>query len=313
MPTSPAASAGRRSDLTFTLEALQPVIERGAESDVLNPSVVRTPSGLLNFYSAFDGQSWRTVLASSGDGIHWRPGETIRRDPHTWESNYIAANGTALLHGGQFWRWFEAGPRDALRIGLARSPDTHTWRKEEEPVLDRGPYMSWDERDVADPYAIRIGSYFYLYYLGQDRADPPRQRIGLARSSDGIHWTKLRANPILELGAPGAFDEAGLGEPAVWASHGFYWMLYTGRDFAERRRMGLARSTDGVHWRKLAAVFAGTEGWDSEVICDPTVLLEGSEIRVWFGGGDLTAGPTKNMHGQIGYGLLRPAHATLAK
>jgi predicted GH43/DUF377 family glycosyl hydrolase len=306
--------SGGDPGLSFVLDTLpQPVIARGAESDVLNPSVVRVPSAYLNFYSAFDGDSWRTVLAHSPDGIHWQPGETIQRPgPRTWEGRYMAANGTALVRDGQFWHWFEAGPKGALRIGLARSAGARTWQTESQPVLGSGPYMSWDERDVADPYVIRIGSYFYMYYLGQDRADPPRQRIGVARSGDGIRWTKLRTNPILELGDPGAFDEAGLGEPAVWSSHGFYWMLYTGRDFAELRRVGLARSTDGVHWRKLPAVFAGTQAWDSKVLCDPTVLVEGSEIRVWFGGGDV-ASPDERLHGQIGYGILRPVHATLAK
>jgi len=300
--------------LTFALDTQpEPVLPRGSESDVLNPSVVRTPSGLLNFYSAFDGQSWRTMMALSNDGVHWATGHTIQRpDPRTWEASYMAANGSVLVQDGQLWHWFEAGPKGALKIGLARSTDASMWRKESAPVLDTGPYMSWDERDVADPYAIRIGPYFYMYYLGQDRAEPPRQRIGVALSRDGVQWTKLRTNPILELGDPGAFDEAGLGEPAVWNSHGFYWMLYTGRDSGERRRMGLARSTDGVHWQKLPTVFAGTQAWDAQVLCDATVLIEGSEIRVWFGGG-YAASPDENLHGQIGYGILRPVHATLAK
>jgi len=76
--------------------------------------------------------------------------------------------------------------------------------------------------------------------------------------------------------------------------------------------MGLARSTDGVHWRKLAAVFSGAHEWDSKVICDPSVLVENGEIRVWFGGGDV-ASPDENLHGQIGYGTLHPVDATLAK
>jgi predicted GH43/DUF377 family glycosyl hydrolase len=155
---------------------------------------------------------------------------------------------------------------------------------------------------VADPYVIRQGGYFYLYFLGQDRAR--RQRLGVARSEDGFHWQKLRSNPILELGDDGAFDENGLGEPAVWQSHGFYWMLYTGRDRAENRRLGLARSTDGVHWQKLRAVFSGSQPWDSKVICDPTVEVHGDEVRVWFGGGDV-ARPDENLNGQIGYGILR--------
>jgi predicted GH43/DUF377 family glycosyl hydrolase len=132
----------------------------------------------------------------------------------------------------------------------------------------------------------------------------------LARSRDGVHWEKLRTNPILELGDIGAFDENGLGEPAVWEAKGFYWMLYTGRDVHENRRLGLARSTDGVHWKKLPVVFAGTEPWNSKVICDPSVIASDTEVRVWFGGGNV-ARPDENINGQIGFGILRPASATL--
>ena len=170
--------------------------------------------------------------------------------------------------------------------------------------------MSWDERGVADPWVMRVEPYFYLYYLGQDRAG--RQRLGVARSRDGIGWEKLRSAPLLGSGGAGAFDENGLGEPAVWNSHGFYWMLYTGRDREEHRRLGLARSLDGVHWLKLTAVFGGAEAWDSKVVCDASVLVEGDAIRVWFGGGDV-ASPDENLNGQIGYGVLRPVSATVAK
>ena len=156
---------------------------------------------------------------------------------------------------------------------------------------------AWDERAVADPYVIRIEPYFYMYYLGQDRA--VRQRIGVARSGDGVHWEKLRANPLVEMDE----EEAGIGEPAVWQSHGFYWMLYTVRDFAENRCLRLARSTDGVHWTKLAVHYKGTQPWNSKVICDPTVVVEGDRIQVWFGGGDV-ASPDENLHGQIGFATL---------
>jgi len=247
-------------------------------------------------------------LAASGDGTHWqKQGVILSPDPQTWEGSYIAANGSALWYENQFWYWYQAGPRERPRIGLARAVDTHSWRKEPRPVLEPGPYGSWDEYGVADPDVVRIEPYFYLFYLGQDRAR--RQRLGVARSTDGVRWEKLRANPVLELGDPGAFDENGLGEPAVWNSHGFYWMLYTGRDTAENRRLGLARSTDGVHWRKLRTVFSGNQPWDAKVVCDPTVEVAGGVIRVWFGGGDV-ASPDENLHGQIGMAILRPVSTT---
>jgi hypothetical protein len=288
--------AGGDPRATYAWEPLAtPVIGRAAEwdsHDALNPSVV----GRDMFYSGFDGQTWRTLHARSGDGIHWEKlGVVLAPEPKTWEGSYSAANGSALAYANRLWYWYVSGPQEVPRIGLARD-----WRKERAPVLETGPRGAWDERGVADPYVIRIEPYFYMYYLGQDRAR--RQRLGVARSRDGIGWEKLRTNPMLELGDEGAFDENGLGEPAVWTARGFYWMLYTGRDLHENRRLGLARSTDGVYWKKLAAVFAGTEAWNSKVICDPSVD-EGS--RVWFGGGDV-ARPDENIHGQIGYATLRP-------
>jgi len=301
--TLPPLSGGPYITFRFD-ERPTPVLGRDEFVDALNPSVLRGPAGLVNYFSAFDGRTWHTMTAASTEGLRWDDGKMILSpDLSTWEGGYIAANGAALLHGSQVWYWYQAGPKPHPRIGLMRT---------RQPVLDYGPYMSWDERATADPDVIRIGSYFYMYYLGQDRAEPPRQRLGVARSTDGIHWEKWRGNPILELGAPGTFDENSLGEPAVWSSHGFYWMLYTGRDVQENRRMGLARSTDGVHWRKLAAVFSGAHEWDSKVICDPSVLVENGEIRVWFGGGDV-ASPDENLHGQIGYGTLHAVDATLAK
>ena len=283
-----------------------PVLAPGAwdSADVLNPSVVRRGGAYFNFYSGYDGKTWHTGLATSSDGIHWlKQGKILSPLADSWEGAYISANGSALLDGAEFFYWYQAGPREAPEIGLARSADGRTWSRLRAPVLETGPRGSWDERGTADPYVIRDAGFYYLYYLGQDRAR--RQRLGVARSSDGVHWWKLRANPILELGAYGAFDENGLGEPAVWQSGGKYQMLYTGRDRYENRRLGLARSGDGVTWEKLPGSFAGAESWNSKVICDPSVLIEGGSIRVWFGGGDV-ASPDENLHGRIGVARLIP-------
>jgi predicted GH43/DUF377 family glycosyl hydrolase len=283
------------------------VLPRGEGSgfdavDTLNPSVVRFQGSYYNLYSGFDGKTWHTGLATSPDGIAWtRRGLVISPDPATWEGSYIAANGTVLAEGNEFRYWYQGGIPP--RIGLARSKDAVHWEKLAKPVLEPGPRGSWDERGVADPYAIRVEGQYYLFYLGQDRAR--RQRLGVARSADGVNWTKLRSNPILELGPAGTFDENGLGEPAVWAQRGYYWMLYTGRDRYENRRMGLARSRDGANWERVpgAPVLAGTEPWDSKVVCDPTVELDGDMVRVWFGGGDRPS-PDERLNGQIGFGTL---------
>jgi hypothetical protein len=38
-------------------------------------------------------------------------------------------------------------------------------------------------------------------------------------------------------------------------------------------------------------------------MCDPSVEVTPSGIRVWFGGGDV-AHPAENIHGQMGVGVL---------
>ena len=299
----PPESAGPRAPFVWEASP-QPVIALGDRDsvDVLNPSVVRFRNEYLNLYSAYDGTTWVTALAASPDGLTLQKRGRIVA-PAGSEGHYIAANGSALVSGDEILYWYEAG--DPFYIALARSSDAVHWTKSG-AVLNPGPRGSFDERGVADPYVIRAGNRYYMFYLGMDRAR--RQRLGVAQSEDGVRWEKLRDNPILELGARGAFDEQGLGEPAVWSSGGFYWMLYTGRDRPEHRKIGLAKSSDGIHWERDTKFtpIAGSEAWDREVICDPTVEVTPQGVRVWFGGGDV-ASPDQNLHGQIGMGMLKSA------
>jgi len=283
----------------------EPVLQRGGRGewdavDVLNPSVIRQGDAYYNFFSGYDGKTWHTGLAVSGDGVTWhKEGRILSPDAGTWEGGAMAANGSALTDESGILYYYQAG--EPYGIGLARSRNGHQWQRNGAPVLARGPYGSWDEGGIGDPYVIRGGRGYYMFYLGTDRAR--QQRLGVAESDDGVSWYKLRSNPILELGEYGSFDANGLGEPAVWASRGYYWMLYTGRDRGEMRRLGLARSRDGVRWEKLPQVISGGAAWDSKVICDATVLANGDQVTVWFGGGDV-AHPVQNINGQIGMAAL---------
>ncbi len=285
-----------------------PVLGRGPGGawdgvDALNPSVVQWNGRFYNLYSGFDGRAWHTGLATSADGRSW---EKFAGNPvlsplaGSWETDF-AANGSVVYDGGQFLYWYQGG--HPARIGLARSPDARRWQRQGLPVLDPGPAGSWDEAGVADPYVIPCGRTYYMYYLGQNRRDI--QRIGLARSVDAVHWQKFIDNPVFDLGPPGAFDERGLGEPAVFRAGEEFYMIYTGRNAAEQRRLGVARSSDGTHWRRTATAgpIAGERPWNSQVVCDPTLWAGPGRLWLWFGGGDV-ARPDQNLHGQIGLATL---------
>ena len=307
------ASCNRYADFTLPQLPAAPPLELhfipsptpvlSGTGDLLNPSVALHDHRYFNFYSQFDGRTWHTHLAESTDGQKWTSSARILSpDPQSWEGSYIAANGSAFNENGQWLYWYQSGPREHPSIGVASSRDPHNLHKHAQPVLSPGPRGSFDEEAVADPYVIRLSSWFYMYYMGMDRAR--RQQIGLARSPDGFVWEKLRSSPVVHVSSLGGMDENGLGEPAVWQSNGWYWMLFTGRDSHEYRTLGLARSSDGVNWLRSAQVFRGAEPWNEKVLCDPTVLVEGQNIKVWFGGGDI-ASPDENLHGQIGYGQMK--------
>src|SRR5689334_16658349 len=98
--------------ITFTPRP-GPVFPRAQWRDRLNPSV----DGGTMLYSAYDGQRWITGRATSPDGFAWTDhGAVLQPEAHTWEGSYIAANGSLL---GDLY-WYEAGPREKLKIGLAR-------------------------------------------------------------------------------------------------------------------------------------------------------------------------------------------------
>ncbi len=280
----------------------EPVIERGTALDVLNPSVVAWRGEYLNLYSQFDGKSWATMLASSKDGIAWTGNRKILSPSEAWEGTYIAANGGVAVHREQLLYSYQAGEKGHSVIGIAISVDGRNWKKHSGPVLGLGPRMSWDEMSIGDPYLLSVGDDVYLFYLGEDRAR--RQRLGIAKSKDGITWTKLRGGPLLELGGAGDFDENGLGEPAVFTANNQWVMMYTGRDRKEQRAMGYAVSRDGKTWEKQKEpVLRGMSAWNKAVVCDATVLMEAGRARIWFGGGDLPK-PDERLNGQIGYAEL---------
>jgi hypothetical protein len=162
-----------------------------------------------------------------------------------------------------------------------------------------GANSTWDSSGVADPYVVVEKDRWYLYYLGMNES--AIQRLGVAVSEDGINWTKSASNPILDVGAAGSFDENGLGEPSVYYMAPYYYMLYTGRNAAEQRNIGLAVSLNGIDWKKMSSEgeFERIEAWNSEVICDTTFMKLDDALVVYYGGGNV-ASPDQNLNGMIG-------------
>ncbi len=278
--------------------------------DVLNPSVIRWNDTYYNYYSGYDGDTWRTGLALSEDGVHWVKSEDnpvldIRED--CWDASYIAANGSAIVYKDKVYYYYQGLERgtDASAIGLAISSDgEHFEQRTMLPVLRGGE--DWECAGVGDPYVISFRGRLFMYYLGMDALGI--QRLGVAFSDNGIDWAAYENNPIMDLGVRGAFDEKGLGEPSVIYQAPYFYMLYTGRNAEEQRNIGMAVSLDGVTWVKLhdrGMADLSKNTWNNQVICDTTLLeKENGDLWVWYGGGNVPS-PAENLNGMIGCFTMR--------
>jgi predicted GH43/DUF377 family glycosyl hydrolase len=308
-----AQSANIPSNAPLTIDSVDPTpcLTRGTigawdSGDLLNPSVIRFKGHLFNYYSGFDGKVWHTGVALSDDGVLWKKYDKnpiLSPSQKDWDVSYISANGSAVLWGQKVLYFYQGvDSYGVTNIGLATSEDGFTFSKLPKPVLAIGPLHTWDSAAVGDPYVIAKGDTLYLYYLGQN--DRFVQRLGVARSKDGIRWEKLISNPVLEVGAAGTFDENGLGEPSVTHVPPYFYLIYTGRDAKENRNIGYAISTDGVNWKKMSTrglLSSEQRGnWASSVVCDTTLLSKGNgKFLVWFGGGN-KPDPAQNLNGEVG-------------
>ncbi len=191
-----------------------------------------------------------------------------------------------------------------LTVAVAQTPPPGNWVKDPaNPVLGPGALDSWDSGGVLAPAVLAEGTGFQMWYAATGTA-VANMAIGRATSSNGSAWVRYANNPVLVSGAPGAWDSAGVEDPAVVKKDGVYHLWYTGHDAAGGRRVGHATSPDGMVWTKDPAnpvLQPGPEGaWDVKGVRPGTVLFIGGEYRMWYMG--------SNVAGTAGIGLATSAN-----
>jgi len=106
-------------------------------------------------------------------------------------------------------------------------------------VLGPGPVRSWDYRlyGMVTPRIIKFGHYYALFYIGADgdRVDwddtgPRHRALGVALSTDGVHFNKHPYNPVYRfstLDDPHLNQEEGIFSMAGYEKNGKLMMYVT--------------------------------------------------------------------------------------
>lgn len=191
--------------------------------------------------------------ATSPDAVNWTKygSNPIVDHEVAWEGDEVAAK-TVLLESGTFKMWYHGGGAPGRQIGYATSSDGIAWTKDGgNPIFTVGAGGQWDDENVCEPCVIKVGSMYFMYYWGFKTATTLGS-LGLATSSDGITWTRHPANPVVEVGASGQWDDSNVGMPSVIYANGLFHMWYSGSGSGSPNDdgVGYAYSEDGYRWKK---------------------------------------------------------------
>lgn len=235
--------------------------------------------------------SWRTrrscAVAFSDDGIHWsEPQITLAYDESTGWEDRISRN-CVLKIDGLYKMWYTGQARGHSYIGYAESTDgIHFERKSAEPIMMSE--FPWERESVMNPCVLFENGEYRMWYSAGETYEP--NVLAYATSKDGIHWNKIRFNPIFVCDADNVYEQARIGGCQVIKTENEYYLFYIGYEDIDTARVCLAKSKDGiVQWEKspLNPIISPDPGqWDGEACYKPSALWNEEENKwmLWYNG-----------------------------
>ena len=172
------------------------------------------------------------------------------------------------------------------RLGYATSRDGVLFSPRSEPVFV--PETDYEkDGGVEDPRLVKLGDLYYLTYTGYNKQDA---QLCLATSRDLIHWQR---KGVLLPAYKGKWNVGWTKSGAIVTDKvgGKYWMYYLGTALDRTDQMGIAYSTDLVHWTDAldSPVLPRRAGhFDSRVVepGPPPILTEDGIFLIYNGADD---------------------------
>ena len=129
------------------------------------------------------------------------------------------------------------------------------WRRDpRNPILPPGPDGSYDCTACMNPFVLRVGDEYRLYYGGGDSQGHRRICLAVAPAREPARF--VRRGVILDLGRPGGFDAHWCVLPLVHRIAGRWHLYYTGNEGSRGKGLqgfpgiGLAVGDDGLHFAR---------------------------------------------------------------
>ena len=221
-------------------------------------------------FGTWSRASQTPILSPQGDG---------------WESAGTF-NPAVAEHDGKIVMLYRAqDAKGTSRLGYAESTDGIHFTRRPEPVLS--PEAEYEkDGGVEDPRLVKFGETYYLTYTGYNTKDA---QLCLATSKDLIHWER---KGVILPAYKGNWNTGWTKSGAIVPEKidGKYWMYFLGTSPDKNDQMGLAYSTDLVHWTEATKtpVLPRRPGqFDSRVVePGPAPILTPTGIVLIYNGAD---------------------------
>ena len=117
--------------------------------------------------------------------------------------------------------------------GVAAAPSGTHFNREDWKLLAERPIMvpelDWERECVEGASVIKRGRHLYMFYAGGYNNQP--QQVGIAKSKDGINWTRLSNEPFLANGKTGEWNSSESGHPHIFEDlDGSTYLFYQGNN-----------------------------------------------------------------------------------
>jgi hypothetical protein len=191
-------------------------------------------------------------LATSNDLLHWTLTDPIL-SPHDgapWEHGGLYRP-DLLFNRGTYYLYYNAKTDNLPKsegggwheqTGVATSTDLIHWtRNPSNPILSNGPRGTAtypasnpqpkeipdtrDSRFASNPYVVKNGHAFAMFYFGFGYQRPGRACEMLALGHDPLHFNKV-PDILIDTGAPGTIDETFAHKPSIIFHDGALYHFY---------------------------------------------------------------------------------------
>jgi len=213
-------------------------VEGFESKGICAPSCLVKNGELHIFYQTYgNGKKDAICHAISTDGLHFQRDATnpIFKPTGKWNIGR-AIDAEVVFYKNQYFLYFAT--RDSSytiqQQGVAVTNANSNFSRDSwvQLSLDSAilkPQLPWETKCLEAASCIVKDGYLYMFYAGGYNNEP--QQIGVAKSTDGLHWQRVFNEPILINGEKGTWNESESGHPNIFKDQkGRYHLFFQGNN-----------------------------------------------------------------------------------